>query len=358
MTGFEMPKEKLYHQFKITGHILFWLLSVAFILFFFYYNEQIVHLNFVTLAKAIVTNLGFAVGVYGNLYILIPRLLKKKNYIFYIFWLIILLTFCSLLIQLLLIYPLRNLLHFRAQFNSFNSSLHSAFFFATLLYVAFTSFLKFIKDWITLQDLNLKIAKVEQQKLEAELNTLKGQLNPHFLFNSLNNIYSLALIKSDKVPELILKLSDLMRHIIYESRENYISLEKEIEFVNNFIALQKIRTPDNVEISYEIKGEIPSAKIAPLLFEPFIDNAFKHGLPSSGQSDHIRIIFSFQQTDWIYFHIENNYEESYKWNKKSSGIGIENVKQRLNYLYDPKDYQLDISKENHIFSVTLQLKLK
>ena len=152
------------------------------------------------------------------------------------------------------------------------------------LYVGITSFLKLIKDWLSLQDINLKLVKIEQQKLEAELKTLKGQLNPHFLFNSLNNIYSLALIKSDKVPELILKLSDLMRHIIYESKENYISLEKEIEFVNNFIELQKIRTSDKTKIKYEIKGKIPSAKIAPLLFEPFIDNAFKHGLPGIGDT--------------------------------------------------------------------------
>ena len=209
-----------------------------------------------------------------------------------------------------------------------------------------------------MQDLNLKYAKIEQQKLAAELKTLKGQLNPHFLFNSLNNIYSLALIKSDKVPELILKLSDLMRHIIYESRENYIALEKEIEFVNNFIALQKIRTPEHVQIKYELKGNIPSAMIAPLLFEPFIDNAFKHGLPASGKSDHIRILFNFQQPGFVCFYVENNFEESNFWNKKNSGIGIENVKRRLKYLYESEDYKLKISKENHIFSVTLQLKLK
>ncbi len=353
-----MPKEKLYHQFKVTGHVLFWMLSIAFILFFIFYNEKKIHFDLVTLSKAIIINIGFALGVYTNLYMLIPKLLKKKNYIFYIFWLIVLLTFCSLFIQLLFIYPFHNILHLEERFASFNPSLHSAFFFATLIYIAFTSLLKFIKDWLALQDLNLKIAKIEQQKLEAELKTLKGQLNPHFLFNSLNNIYSLALIKSDKVPELILKLSDLMRHIIYESRENFISLAKEIEFVDNFIALQKIRTPENVEIQYEIKGDIPPARIAPLLFEPFIDNAFKHGLPASTNSDFVNILFDFRQNDFLIFRIENNYEQPFTWNKKDSGIGIKNVKQRLKYLYNPNDYELNISKENSTFSVILQLKLK
>lgn len=353
-----MPKEKLYHQYKVAGHVLFWLLSIAFILFFFYYNEKKVQLDLITLGKAIITNIGFAIGVYINLFVLIPELLKKKHYIFYVFWLIVLLTFSSLLIQFLLIYPFHNILHLKERFASFNASLHSAFFFATLIYVAFTSFLKFIKDWLTLQDLNLKIAKVEQQKLEAELKTLKGQLNPHFLFNSLNNIYSLALIKSDKVPELILKLSDLMRHIIYDSRENFIPLTKEIEFVDNFIALQKIRTPENVKIHYELKGTVPSARIAPLLFEPFIDNAFKHGFPASTDSDFVNIIFDFRQEDYLIFLIENNFERLSAWNKKPSGIGIKNVKQRLKYLYKQEEYDLHISKDNGIFSVSLQLKLK
>jgi len=352
-----MPQRILYKRFKLAGHILFWLASIALMLFFFFFNEKRVHFDLVTLAKALIVNIGFVIGVYVNLYVLIPRFLKQKNYIFYIFWLIILLTLSSIIIQLLLMF-LRRALDFSINFSSFDVNLHSAYFFATFIYVAFTSLLKFIKDWLSLQDLNYKLAKIERQKLEAELKTLKGQLNPHFLFNSLNNIYSLALIKSDKVPDLILKLSDLMRHIIYESRENFIELEKEIEFVNNFIALQKIRTPDSVQITYEKVGEVPSAEIAPLLFEPFIDNAFKHGLPGNGNADFIRINFDFTTVGFLHFTIENNYEESGSWNKKNSGIGINNVKQRLKYLYAPKEYKLAVQKENNIFKVSLQLKLK
>jgi LytS/YehU family sensor histidine kinase len=178
------------------------------------------------------------------------------------------------------------------------------------------------------------------------------------LFNSLNNIYSLALVKSGKVPELILKLSDLMRHIIYESRENYISLEKEIEFVNNFISLQKIRTPETVEIKYQLIGDIPSGKIAPLLFEPFIDNAFKHGLSGNEENDFIHITFDFSRQNKILFQIKNNFTESARWDKKNSGIGIQNVKQRLKYLYDSEEYELKVSNKNNIFSVDLQLILK
>jgi LytS/YehU family sensor histidine kinase len=202
------------------------------------------------------------------------------------------------------------------------------------------------------------LATIEKQKLEAELKTLKGQLNPHFLFNSLNNIYSLSLIRSDKVPGLIIKLSDLMRHIIYDSRENYISLEKEIDFVNNFIELQKIRTSEKTKISYTITGKIPNARIAPLLFEPFIDNAFKHGLPGLSENDFISILFDFEKEGQLLFKIENNFEFYTHSTNKHSGIGLENVKKRMELLYKPDEYQLLIEKKERIFSVELILKLK
>lgn len=352
-----MKKGKLYHSLKITGHILFWLASIGFMLFFFYYNDKRVHFDLAVISKALIANIGFAMGVYINLYILIPRFLKRKHYVFYVFWLVVLLTVSSLTIQLLFIYPLRNVLDFNDGLESFNPNLHSAYFFATLIYVALTSFLKLIKEWIELQDLNLKLARIEQQKLEAELKTLKGQLNPHFLFNSLNNIYSLALIQSEKVPDLILRLSDLMRHIIYDSREKYISLEKEIEFVNNFIELQKIRAPEHVKINYTINGAVPSAKIAPLLFEPFIDNAFKHGLPGNEGQDYIEISFDFSKPGELYFHLENNYDSPEKNSKQPGGIGVKNVKRRLKHLYRQKDYSLTISTHNNLYSVNLQLKL-
>jgi len=351
-----MPQRILYKKFKFAGHILFWLISITLLTLVFFFYEDRLHFN--QIMKSLIINIGFATGVYINLLILVPKFLKQKNYIFYIFWLVVLLTLCSLITQYAFIYPFHYLFENINQFKSFNSTLHSAFFFATLVYIIATSFLKFIKDWLSMQDLNLRLEKTERQKLEAELKTLKGQLNPHFLFNSLNNIYSLALTKSDKVPELILKLSDLMRHIIYESKENYISLEKELDFVNNFIVLQKIRTSEKIKIEYKLEGQIPSAKIAPLLFEPFIDNAFKHGLPGTHDSDYITILFNFNQTGFLIFQLKNNYEDSEQWIKKNSGIGIENVRQRLKHLYKQNEYALTIKKEAGIFSVFLKIKLK
>ena len=350
-----MPDKLLNKRNNLLGHAVLWLFSVAFFTLIFYLNSRT--FNAELIFKAIITNVGFAISVYINLYLLIPKLLRQKAYIFYTFWLIVLISGSSLFVQFILLYPLRNILHVSDQLTGFNANIHSAFFFVTLVYVGVSSFLKFVKDWFSMQDLNYKLAKIEKQKLEAELNTLKGQLNPHFLFNSLNNIYSLALIKSDKVPELILKLSDLMRHIIYESKEHFISLAKEIEFVDNFIALQQIRVSQNTVITYQKKGEIPDGKIVPLLFEPFIDNAFKHGVPGNSENDFITIEFEFTN-DKLFFRISNNYTDTEKWNKKHSGIGINNVKQRLALLYKANEYDLKIEKESYTYIVELKLMLK
>ncbi len=351
-----MQKRIIYNRFKIAGHLFFWVASFTLLtlIFYFYTNKFTVGL----IEKSVVINIGFAIAVYGNLYFLVPRFLKQKHYIFYLFWLIVLLTLASMAIQFLFIYPFHKLFSSTGQFLEFDSRLHSEFFFATFLYVATTSFLKFVKEWLTLQDLKLKLEKSDRQKLEAELKTLKGQLNPHFLFNSLNNIYSLALIKSDKVPDLILKLSDLMRHIIYESKENYISIEKEIEFVDNFIALQKIRISNQEQIQYKKIGTVPSGKIAPLLFEPFIDNAFKYGFPGDENSDFLSIRFNFTEYEFITFTIENNYEQKGRQEKKNSGIGIENVKQRLKFLYQQNEYSLEIKDYTNRFFVSLRLHIK
>ncbi|HZH71360.1 MAG TPA: histidine kinase [Mariniphaga sp.] len=353
-----MQEIKRYTHLKIAAHATLWLVSMCIHLFLFFYNEGNFYINLTVIFKALILNAGFAIAVYINLYILIPKFLKQKNYIFYIFWLVLLLTFSSLFIQFLLLIPLHGILELPTRLHSFDSNLHAAYFTASLIYVAFTSFLKFINDWLKLQDLNLKIAKIEQQKLEAELTTLKGQLNPHFLFNSLNNIYSLALVKSDKVPELILTLADLMRHIIYNSRENYIDLYKEIGFVDNFVAMQKIRVAMPARIKYTIRGTVPDARIAPLIFEPFIDNAFKHGMPGNIEKDFISIHFDFTIPDWLTFSIENYCEPEPNKQHQNGGIGISNVKKRLQLLYHPEEYQLQINHQDNSHLVNLRLKLK
>lgn len=350
MMNQEMQAKSQYRKLKNAGHVLFWVASFAFALISFdVVSEHRLDLDPALYLKALILNTGFALAVYTNFYVLIPRFLKKRKFIFYVFGLVLTLSFASLfIIGVLSLTEKRNL----------TKLLFSANFFTTAGYVLITSLAKFLTDWIELQDISLRYHKAERQRLEAELNTLKAQINPHFLFNSLNNIYSLSLINSPKTPQLILKLSDLMRHVLYESREDFIPLKKEIEFVTNFIELQRIRLSDQVEVKVKLSEHMPNARLMPLTFEPFIDNAFKHGPQSSGNDAFIHLEIAIKG-DWLYFNIENSYNEAdLKKPQGAHGVGLENVKQRLLMLYGESNYQLRIEKKNKIYTVSLKLKLK
>ncbi len=345
-----MTLSKKYRRLKNAGHVLFWLASLGFALTAFYVvSEHKLGLTPEIIASAVILNLGFAFAVYANFYLLIPRFLKKKNYIFYIFWLIITLCASSVLIISLF---------FITKKQAFSQHLFSTHFFTSLAYVGITSLAKFLTDWIELQDISLRYHKVEREKLEAELNTLKAQINPHFLFNSLNNIYSLSLVQSEKTPKLILKLSDLMRHVLYESRENFIPLKKEIEFVRNFIELQRIRLNEKTDIQFQVEGEVSNQLIIPLIFEPFIDNAFKHGTKSLSENPFIHIQIKIEKEN-LHFSVSNSCDEfEPEKNDTAHGIGLRNVQQRLAYLYKNDEYDLDIRKKENIFMVRLIIKLK
>lgn len=349
-----MPILKTYSRYKIIGQLLFWLCSIIFAVTAFYVaSEHQLVLNSGLLLQALIPNIGFALAVYVNLYVLVPLLLKQKKYIFYTFWLLILLAVSSLLIQTILVYGLKTK-NFSDQF----ASMFSSHFFTTAFYVGITSLFKFVKDWIHLQEMRLRYSQIEREKLEAELNTLKSQLNPHFLFNCLNNVYSLALTNSPKTPEIILKLSDLMRHVLYESRENFIPVKKELDFLSNFIELQKIRLNNKIDINYSISGAIPDLKVIPLIFEPFIDNAFKHGLKNPAPSPYIHITISFHEK-MMRSTISNNYKQTNTpHSNQSSGIGLKNIEKRLEYLYPRSDYHYEVVKTPETFTIQLEVQLK
>jgi sensor histidine kinase YesM len=343
-----------YAKFKIYSHLLFWFCSIIFAISAFYVaSDHKLILNSDLVLRAIIPNIGFALAVYFNLYLLIPKFLKNKNYIFYTFWLLILLAISAILIQLIFVYFLKT-----KSFDDQFRSMFSSHFFTAAFYVGITSLFKFVKDWIQLQEIKLKITQIEREKLEAELNTLKSQLNPHFLFNSLNNIYSLALTHSPRTPEIILKLSDLMRHVLYESRENFIPVKNEVNFLTNFIELQKIRLNNQIDIQYSVEGDIPERKVIPLIFEPFIDNAFKHGIRNPAPAPFIHVFINFQP-EILRFKIENNFNCTLPGKtSKSSGIGLKNIERRLEFLYSANEYKYEIIKTEDTFTILLEVQLK
>jgi len=218
-----------------------------------------------------------------------------------------------------------------------------------VIYIFVTSLLRLARGWFHLQE-------IEKEKTVAELKALKSQINPHFLFNSLNSIYSLARKNSSQVPEKVIQLSDLMRHIIYDSEVEYILLPKEIEMIRNYIELQNLRTPEKEKIELEVTGEVEGKKVAPLIFLPFLENSFKHGLKSGAENPFVKIKIEVFENNLV-FEIENSKGKASEINdSKYKGIGIENVKKRLGLIY-PNQHSLNISETENTFKVILQIKL-
>lgn len=195
--------------------------------------------------------------------------------------------------------------------------------------------------------------EMEKQKLMSELSFLKSQVNPHFLFNSLNGIYALAIRKSDKTPDAILQLSDLMRHMLYESEKDLVDLSKEVNYLQNYISLQKLRLSKDAVIDFKVAGEVKGKQIEPMLFIPFIENAFKHGVDSEGADIRIRMEVHDRH---LVFSLQNRISSAHQ-KDQVSGIGLSNVKKRLDLHYGNR-YTLNYEEKKGIFIVNLQLNLK
>ncbi|MCP9290262.1 sensor histidine kinase [Gracilimonas sediminicola] len=191
---------------------------------------------------------------------------------------------------------------------------------------------------------------LKAEKAKAELALLRSQVNPHFFFNTLNNLYSLVVHQSDKAPDVILKLSDMMRYTIYEGKKDRVPLKEEIEYLQRYIDLHKIRYQKEVVIKFE-KPEETEATIAPLLLILPLENAFKHGVETMREGAFIHASV-FEDDKKIVFRISNNFDEQTEETEK--GIGLENLKKRLELLY-PDQHKLEIEKEEGVFTVILEL---
>ena len=292
---------------------------------------------------------------YINYLILIPKFLKRRKYILFTIGNILNISIFSFFIFLVTISSYENVtIHGGDDFE------HHIIFTFSILYVVFfiivSTLIYFAKEWYKLKDIANKLVLSEKEKIVSEHNALKAQLNPHFLFNTLNNIYSFSITKSDKTPEVVLKLSGLMSYILYECKEDYVNIRKEIDFLNNYIELEQIRSK-RINIVFNKDIDSPELMIAPLLFIPFVENAFKHSKSSSKDSN-IRIGLTTNKNSDLYFYCKNNKgHKSNSADKKYKGVGLRNIKKRLSLLYDKK-YDLKITDNKDIFIVELKLKLK
>ncbi len=225
--------------------------------------------------------------------------------------------------------------------------------FGVVPVIAILSGFKFAWDALQKQK---QIDELKSTVEESELQFLRSQINPHFLFNNLNNLYSYALENSPKTPEIILEMSGVLRYMLYECKEKFVPLKKEIEQLDNFIKLYKLQIEDRGKVRFETHRIKSGYKVAPLILIVFIENAFKHS--QSGQSSNISIDINVSQKgNQLQFSCSNNFEEAKELDTLANGIGLSNVKKRLRLLY-PNKHELEIRKESNQFSVLLTMELE
>jgi len=296
--------------------------------------------------------------VYFNIYYLIPRFILNKKYKSYIFFLT-----CSLGV----LYVVRTGLNYylvtkniwpeaETVQNAFTFNHIVAVVLGEIYVLALATAIKLTFDWIYERN---RVEKLKKIQLRTELNFLKSQIQPHFFFNTLNNLYALTLEKSDVAPNVVLKLSDIMQYVLYDVKEPQISLFTEINYIQNYIDLERLRFGDKIISDTNIIGSIEDIMVPPLLFLPFIENCFKHSGAAINDKTKVSISFENIQNKWIIFSVENNYIDSNTLNNinKKTGIGNKNVQRRLQLLFK-NNFELDKKIDEQKYSVRLKIPIQ
>ena len=336
-------------QIRPINHLIFW---VSFVLigsyifsyqqnfpFIFYLLNLLVHLPVLVLYTYLV------------IYFLVPRFLLRSRYITFFG----LLTGVSAFAAILKLYISKNVyyalfipkaLH-PHEWYSIDSFLVNMLWIVgpTILFAMF----KYYKDWIKSREIS---QETERKRLATELQVLKGQLNPHFLFNTFNNLYSLALGKSDKTAVVIAKMSDMFHYILYECNATEVPVSKELKLIEDYIELEQIRYSDRLSVSFDKKIENKNFLIPPMLLYSFVENCFKHGSSQDPDLPWIRISLHVRNNH-LMFEATNNIPKNYKATN-TEGVGLLNGKRRLELMY-PQNHQLIIREENNEFYVKLDI---
>ncbi|MBV7529784.1 sensor histidine kinase [Chitinophaga sp. sic0106] len=336
-------------QNRIFQHVLFWCISYYYLLYFFSVESP----EKIDVIYNTVFHLPLVMGVYLNLSLLIPRLLRRSQFFVYAITVALLIAmmagFNMLLFNKVVDYIFPG--YFFISYYSFAELVQFS-----LIYVGLTTLLKLSRGWFQLMESENRLMRLQNEKADTELLYLKSQINPHFLFNTLNSIYSLSLRKDEKVPPTLLKLAAVMRYMIYESNDTLVPLESEINYLRDYIALHQVRHAGKADICFVVNGDPGKRRVAPFMFIVFVENGFKHGV-EAGISDtflHVSLNISGRE---LYLSVKNNkglVDETE--NGAYKGLGLENVKRRLDMLY-PGHHQLQITEDATTYAVALQLQL-
>lgn len=288
----------------------------------------------------------------ANEFFLIPRYFFKKNRIQFILLNVLLLLLLSVLHYLMdeLIIQPHKVYEDHPNPSAIFLIIRSLFLFLMANFISITLYLSNTVKKQAIREKNLK-----EEKLGTELKLLKAQINPHFIFNALNNIYALTYTQSEKAPESVLKLSKMLRYVFYDCSKDTVKLKDEIAYIENFISFQQMKSEHQQKITFDYSNAYPDYPISPMLFIPFIENAFKYSKIEEFPEAFVEIYLA-TNNEKVYFQIRNTVPETAKPNP-GKGLGINNVRQRLEVLY-PEKHALKIDEKDHIFTVNLEIQSK
>jgi len=334
-------------RYRIWRHLLFWTLNTFLFSVLFMNRDSNFSRNLFNMIVWLPLTMLYC---YPLLYFIVPRYLLKGN--FAAFGLIIFLWvlagyFLNFLFRYYIFIPVQEWMNYKPIVKNpwAPASLLAVYITAVMviLVAVFKYWVQKQQDWL----------RSEKERITAELQLLKAQVHPHFLFNTLNNIYSFSLESSPKTPGLILKLSSLLSYMLYDCNAELVQLEKEISVMKDYIDLEKERYGNKIEISWSIEGDAENKSIAPLLMLPFLENAFKHGTSDQVEKPWLSVDISIRQHT-LRCKIVNskNINQPYR----NNGIGIQNVKKRLSILY-PEKHELKMNDEENFFVVSLLMEL-
>ncbi len=334
-------------SYKID-HVLFWGLTV-----FFHGYTRIVLLEKAGpgqfLFELLVRNILLAGVIYITLLIVVPQLTAGKKIITPLILLLTALTGYVLLKNLHDTYLYGYVIGDVDRQGFFHNTVYN--FSIVIFYLAFASALHLSKQWFLQREL---IRKIELEKVNTELDYLRAQINPHFLFNSINTIYFQIDKQNDAARETLGKFSEMLRYQLYECNGHVIEIEKEINYLENYVAIQRLRKGDNYHIEFSAPG-LAGFKLPPLLLIPFVENAFKHVSDSPEKNHEIRIRLT-REGNWFILNVFNTCDHSQRTEPKAGGIGMKNVMRRLDLLYR-NEHTLTLENADHHFTVSLELPI-
>lgn len=337
--------DRLFAVHRWIIHFLFWLIVLIFyVVFFGRKNENYVQ-TFFFVGLLMPVTIG---TTYFLNYFLVPKFLMKERYALFLLYFIYTLigsVFLEMIISIMTF-----ILVAKLQIKSMSpASIDIFFLLSSLLVVVFFGVaIKMLLHWRTSKE---DYQKLMRDKVEVELKFLKSQLNPHFLFNTLNNLYCLASEKSDKTPQAILALSELLDYVLHDTKVDYVPLDKEIQQVKNYFALESLRYEDRLRIEVNITGDTTACEIAPMLLITLAENAFKHGVMPSANMAWIKISLDCNEKG-IFATLKNSVDTQSK--QIAGGIGLENLKSQLSLLYKDK-HLLDFIRTSDSFQVNMEL---